>query len=667
MDEFLGFGTTCDPNCCLQSSTGADDCGGAVVHAIAVPPLGDPPMSVTVSGDTTNAGLAPETCPALGEVWWEAFSVDANAEVTVDFCCSDPPANDVSIYLAEGCPCANLIEADEAPDLVGCGDGNGSVKFTVPAGTYYVPVLVDRDENDEIFGHPYQMHILVAHPFYAACCEIGSDTCTVTDRATCEEYGYWLGGGDVPVVTCAADPCVIGACCIGDTCDDGPACDTLAECETVCGGVFVGYGTCADDVCTTTASCDYCDGNLRTGPLVSPSDRSVNLRAADDLQPAGSTISALCWVGRYEDLDGVHDCGEDAVDDFVIRFYDDAGGMPGAEIGPPGGQAVTVAKKAAVPSLMGDWLYNASLDVPLSVDPGNCYWMEITNDLQVGTECVWVWASSASAANKFSLRDADGSWGAEDAVAHDLAFCIDCGLDGLGCGDFLGHCCTCSACQENTTLTECTLTYGGQWDPANDCGGASCPTAAANDDCLDAIDVVGDLESGVSIAFDNRCATRDGAEGSCPESGVNFTGDVWFNCYVPDSGLLTVSQCDADYDGMLAVYGPFGDCDDACLTVEPGCPLVDDDIILGCDDDGCCSGSVMCGGTLENIPVEAGACYKIRVGGRSDRGRPGGQGTVTVTLDGRSPPTEPPVAGACPPEDWPEEPVHLDYGQEIDW
>ena len=71
----LGFGTDCDPDCCEQPvTTGADECSGAAVHVISVPPLGHPPVTVTITGDS-SAATGPDSCaelaPDLG--WWEAF------------------------------------------------------------------------------------------------------------------------------------------------------------------------------------------------------------------------------------------------------------------------------------------------------------------------------------------------------------------------------------------------------------------------------------------------------------------------------------------------------------------------------------------------------------------------------------------------------------------
>ncbi len=57
-ENFLGFGTDCDPNCCEGPSsfyTGGDNCLIATPLIINVPPYGSPPVTLTVTGNNSTA------------------------------------------------------------------------------------------------------------------------------------------------------------------------------------------------------------------------------------------------------------------------------------------------------------------------------------------------------------------------------------------------------------------------------------------------------------------------------------------------------------------------------------------------------------------------------------------------------------------------------------
>ncbi|MFQ5495698.1 MAG: hypothetical protein ACE5EX_10000, partial [Phycisphaerae bacterium] len=154
--DFQGFGTTCDPDCCVQSGdtfmSGADNCGDAFVHLIAVPPPSvcvggptpgapcsvdsqctpgtcenSPPVVLTITGDNSGATIEDPLnggCDAgafdpdsndpentdLG--WWERFSINDCAFVRLDMCCSDPVHQPQWNFVyqggannAGGCPC----------------------------------------------------------------------------------------------------------------------------------------------------------------------------------------------------------------------------------------------------------------------------------------------------------------------------------------------------------------------------------------------------------------------------------------------------------------------------------------------------------------------------------------------------------------------------------
>lgn len=129
------------------------------------------------------------------------------------------------------------------------------------------------------------------------------------------------------------------------------------------------------------------------------------------------------------------------------------------------------------------------------------------------------------------------------------------------------------------------------------------------------------------VPSDNRLATTDGPHAGAPcgaDEARVFQADVWYE-YVPAcTGTLSVQMCNGTfYDSLLAVYGT-SDSGAGCL-----CPQ-DNDHLLICDDDGC-------GGfgnpSAAILPVVAGGCYLIRVGGWSGTGDAAGASRGVSRLD----------------------------------
>lgn len=131
--------------------------------------------------------------------------------------------------------------------------------------------------------------------------------------------------------------------------------------------------------------------------LASPSTGGgVNQSADDFLIGTGGIITDVHWRGNYipNENEPIPD-----VDNFFIRFYNDAGGVPTPPT-PPGspGSHIYEANVGAVGRMdtglqEGD---SPSLDIyeywafidPFNADPGVRYWIEIFNDIDTN----WFWS-----------------------------------------------------------------------------------------------------------------------------------------------------------------------------------------------------------------------------------------------------------------------------------
>ncbi len=158
----------------------------------------------------------------------------------------------------------------------------------------------------------------------------------------------------------------------------------------------------------------------------------------------------------------------------------------------------------------------------------------------------------------------------------------------------------------------------GAWGP--------CPGPPVNDDCEGAIEIFdGDTD------FDTTGATTGGpAHAGCGFASGLPRQDVWYTYTASCTGLLRVCTCNqAFFDTNLVAY------------VGCDCPATDEQF-LACNEDweGCFFET-----SRMLAPVEAGVCYKIRLGGflTADEG----PGTLTVScLEGQD-------SNCCFPHDGP--------------
>lgn len=196
-----------------------------------------------------------------------------------------------------------------------------------------------------------------------------------------------------------------------------------------------------------------------------------------------------------------------------------------------------------------------------------------------------------------------------------------------GCGpDLAGTLIDCTfgtvACGQGHVLLDVPVVQGQRYRIRVGAGNPSYGTGAIETFCVEPGDNAGDpLDLGAFVGTTPVSTTDASTDG--PPHAVCLGGDdpqihndVWFTWTAPCDGTLAVDTCGAaDFDTRLAVYG-------GC-TAPPG-----DASLLGCDDD--VPGCAGYGSRLE-VPVSAGACYLIRVGGYNSAR---GTGAMTIACSG---------------------------------
>ena len=114
-----------------------NECENASVTEVIV----DGPV-VSVSGNGTDA--TDENMMGVAHVW-EAFTLDACADVSLDFCGSSPVPVIIFNSLFNSCDIGNIFQ-NGSIDTDLCVDGNQAMNYTsLPAGTYYYPIIADEN------------------------------------------------------------------------------------------------------------------------------------------------------------------------------------------------------------------------------------------------------------------------------------------------------------------------------------------------------------------------------------------------------------------------------------------------------------------------------------------------------------------------------------------
>ena len=549
--DWRGYGSTCEPNCCPQpfdafgeccmdkyQCTGGlhmecdpDDpgswpedcdtcelaCYGPYIFDIPVPSLIPPGQYNVVDITSDSTASVPNTADSCAhgsdDGWFTSFHVNASADVTYTFCCSQPLVGLVQQVLTEGCPCdgpTTLINPNPGRSGYGdacgnnfcCTDGNYSVNWTVRAGTYHYGQNAgsnceqssddcgsDEDcmpgEICKSWKMPFQGHLYVEPTYPAACCT--EDVCTYVSEHDCEDGGGdWLGDLLNPVAdcTCFGDPpvcpCDDGACCLPDgTCEDQNGDKISPEDCAALDGAYHGGVKCTNNPCAVCEFEDQAHCQLDTGQFIFPSDRFQGTRRADDFRPQDTPIRRVCFNFGFVTENPPPECADDPPrDDFNLHIYQDALGVPGTELPETVAGTLNVDRGQPYPALR-TWLFSAPLEPPVDVVPGECYWLEITGMGDGNCQCLWTHSVDG---NNYGVRDDNDSYGYEDVRDNDVVFCLDCGIivatqPGIngGCGPIPAACCKRDGSCSQTTYYECSE-MGGFPIPHATCSPTLCPS-----------------------------------------------------------------------------------------------------------------------------------------------------------------------------------------------
>lgn len=502
-------------------------------------------------------------------------------------------------------------------------------------------------------------------------CQVDEECPNGACEAVCEELnilecrdadGFYLGlpNKSTPVFTCGdGSVCQTGSCCTGpgecvdvsggaligkDDCDlaggvynggircyGGVCADGLTSCRTLndCPNGIACNGSLDDreqrtpcPVCTFQSNelCQFSDGQSGGGfvsdTCVAGCFPNAQARVADDFRALGDgAVTQVCLEGFYGENNGTFDdCGDSGVvDDFSVRIFEDAGGVPGAVLGSVANPTV-VAREIAYLDNGGDAIYGILMDLGDGIGPinsGEVYWIEILNrtdpDNGGAETCDFLWVPADDGqGNEYSIQSLGPNYNGKDLEFTDMTWCIDIPFDSPDVPT--QPCCVCDArvCFEGTA-EQCLQQDGAAQFGVLSCEDTTCPetTPQENDNCSGAIAV-----SDGTVAWSNFCAddgpTTLNPLNDCEGADPIIGSDIWYEYTATCTGPLTIDTCDlqgTEGDTVIAVYT---DGSSTCA-----CPN-DQTSLLDCNDDDC----VFTGRGSELIfDVVEGQCLLIRVGG----------------------------------------------------
>lgn len=256
-----------------------DDCANVIEHALAVG------ASIDITGDNTGATDG----EGLGfNSTWESFTLTDCADVTVDYCATAPAFADFIFALSTSCPAGDpLFTTTQGV----CGDGNNATMnyASLPAGTYYIPVIQDAGATGA-----YSIHVAAS----ACPAPPANDDCA----------------GALPIVSSAT--CVTTS---GTTLGSTQSMDPL-ECNTFTSSAAMDVwysfvATSTDQNIAVQGSADFdvvmelFEGNCASLTSIGCSDSTTTdvAGAVEDIEQSGLTIGSTYYVRVYSWNNGATD------------------------------------------------------------------------------------------------------------------------------------------------------------------------------------------------------------------------------------------------------------------------------------------------------------------------------------------------------------------------
>jgi hypothetical protein len=303
---------------------------------------------------------------------------------------------------------------------------------------------------------------------------------------------------------------------------------------------------------------------------------------------------------------GWYDCQNENPMTFDIAFYQDAAGMPGAQVAAFPGMPITGVNTGIYYSGFTLWYFSTTLSPAVALPAG---WLSIQGVSSASPECSFLWLNSPY--GDLNSYQFDGA--SYNPLSDDLAFCLTGSgqLMGAACDPFTGNCvdnvpagscpppclfyantlcadiqppCGMGACCDPVT-GECTqTTYAnctGNWLAGVLCDPNPCPPPG--DNCETAIQVaVPSSTPGTNIGSDYTC--------------IGYGGDVFYMFELTECRQITISLCnspDIYWDSIMYLMMGYENC---CYTY------------IWYDDDSCTPGYY---GTsvIQSKPLQAGIYY----------------------------------------------------------
>lgn len=362
----------------------------------------------TFTGTTAGATGSVDEMNVLGyAAVWEAVTLTGSCNnMTIDYCGTDPGVMSGNMFIVYTDSCSATNFAIGSYDFTTCGDGNGTIRFyNLPAGTYYLPVIVDMDSNT--LG-AYTMNVLSVDcppsPENDDCVDAIALSCgdnlngtttsandsggnpagdvfyTYTGSGTPELVTVSLCGSSYDTYIRVFTDCTL----INEVATNDDSCGLQSEVSFISDGTTTyiimveGFGSSGGDY-VINLTCD----DVPSPPTDCEDFRVLSNNFEDGYFFGGDTNQRLAFDIPTADngftLYGIAPTVIGYATSFDFIFYEDAGGLPGTQITTRTGQIV--AEEVTGSNFGFDFVkYTVAFDASIDLDANTTYWVEISSD-----------------------------------------------------------------------------------------------------------------------------------------------------------------------------------------------------------------------------------------------------------------------------------------------